>query len=372
MASLMILTVSMMSMASAHDQDLEAPALESSLFRELAERGEIHIDPREPPVRRDMYWQKRQVGGDSVVPTTTAVESTSTSSPSSAADPPMTSENSSTETATPLSPSAASSSTAISPSITVVTTPLPSPFDTSIGSNFTDSACPQFFSDFLNNATFQSCVPVSLLLQNSNSFFRAERSPTLLGQTLDSACNAPLAICSPLLTNIAAQLIDAANCGQDYKRQNPLVSQAYAGLIAYEPIYRATCLRDANTGNYCFSEAISNSSNSADSYIYYTALGLNMPSSAQPSCTPCLKHTMTIFAGYVENSVQPLSDTYLPSADQIDAGCGTQFVSTTNVKTGSTSHSNGASNIQHRHNSSSSRFTVALAGLAALWSMVLC
>jgi hypothetical protein len=43
---------------------------------------------------------------------------------------------------------------------------LPQPFDTSIGSNFTTgSGCPAFFSNFLNNALFQSCYPFSLLLQ---------------------------------------------------------------------------------------------------------------------------------------------------------------------------------------------------------------
>lgn len=43
--------------------------------------------------------------------------------------------------------------------------PLPRPFDTSLGNNFTTDSCPQFFNDFLTNQTFLDCLPFSLLLQ---------------------------------------------------------------------------------------------------------------------------------------------------------------------------------------------------------------
>ena len=42
---------------------------------------------------------------------------------------------------------------------------LPTPFDTSLGNNFTSPSCPAFFQSFLSNATFQDCLPFSLLLQ---------------------------------------------------------------------------------------------------------------------------------------------------------------------------------------------------------------
>ncbi|KAI1622631.1 hypothetical protein EDD37DRAFT_611045 [Exophiala viscosa] len=317
--------------------EVDALVYESSYFQELAVRGEIHIDMTEPPLIRDIHIQRRQ---DSVVPTSVS-EATSTSDSSAASTSSTTSSSSSaaatslaiaTDTSTTVSPTAVS--TSISPSVTVVTTPLPSPFDTSIGSNFTVSSCPTFFSTFLSNSTFQSCVPVSLLLQNSNSFFRAERSTTLLTQTLDSACNAPLAICSPLMANLASELIADANCGADYKLQNPLVSQAYAGLLAYEPLYRATCLQDSTSGAYCFAEAVTNTTNDADAYPYYTALGLNMPAGASPTCSQCLKDTMSIFAGYAQATNQPLASTYLGCAAQVDVACGSGFAAT-DIKVGS-------------------------------------
>lgn len=43
--------------------------------------------------------------------------------------------------------------------------PLPSPFDSTLGNNFTSPSCPEFFDSFLNNATFQQCHPFSMLLQ---------------------------------------------------------------------------------------------------------------------------------------------------------------------------------------------------------------
>ena len=45
--------------------------------------------------------------------------------------------------------------------------PLPSPFDSSLGNNFTSRSCPQFFQNFLSNQSFQECLPFSLLLQVS-------------------------------------------------------------------------------------------------------------------------------------------------------------------------------------------------------------
>lgn len=206
-------------------------------------------------------------------------------------------------------------------------TGLPSPFDTSLGSNFTDSTCPTYFSTFLSDSTFLSCLPMSLLLQNSMSFFQAARSPSLLRKTLDTSCSASLAVCSPLMSKFAEQLISQGNCQDDCQRQNPLVMQAYAGLQAYEPLYQATCLKDNATGAYWFSEAM-DSDNADDSYPYYTAIGLQLPAGSEPSCTDGLKATMSIFAGYAVQQNQPLSNTYLSCASQVNSKCGSDFATT--------------------------------------------
>ena len=204
---------------------------------------------------------------------------------------------------------------------------LPRPFDTSLGSNFTDTTCPTFFQRFLNDVTFQSCLPVSLLLQNSMSFFQTARSSSSLQLTLDQSCSASLAVCSPLMSKLAGDLISLSNCHTDYVRENPLVLQAYAGLRAYEPLYKATCLKNETTDEYCFVEAM-DTPNEDDSYPYYTAVGMQLPNGSSPTCSPCLKRTSEVFAGYAVQKEQPLSDTYLGSATQINSQCGANFAST--------------------------------------------
>jgi hypothetical protein len=52
------------------------------------------------------------------------------------------------------------------------------------------------------------------------------------------------------MDNMARELIAPNNCGVDYQNDNPQVLQAYNGLIAYEPLYQASCLRD-DEGSFC-------------------------------------------------------------------------------------------------------------------------
>lgn len=104
--------------------------------------------------------------------------------------------------------------------------------------------------------------------------------------------------------------------------------QAYNGLIAYEAVHRATCLKNRGTGSYCFTEAILNSSNPTDFYPYYTAIGMSLPATIQPSCTECLRNVMEVYASYAEDGSQPLAKTYLPCANQVTSDCGAEFART--------------------------------------------
>jgi hypothetical protein len=87
--------------------------------------------------------------------------------------------------------------------------------------------------------------------QNSQSFFQAEKSIVRITQALDATCNVNLQACVSSMAGFARALKLDNNCGQDYKNQNPLVVQAYQGLLAYEPLYRAGCLKATSTGSYC-------------------------------------------------------------------------------------------------------------------------
>ncbi|KAK3069549.1 hypothetical protein LTR53_012017 [Teratosphaeriaceae sp. CCFEE 6253] len=202
---------------------------------------------------------------------------------------------------------------------------LPSPFDSTMGNNFTSPDCPAFFQSFLTNDTFRQCLPLSLLLQTSAGFFAASRSPVLLARTLDATCHVDPLLCTPLMATLAASLQQDANCGADLAMGNPTVLQAYNGLTAYQPVYQAGCLTDAD-GRYCFANAIANTTAGGSSYVYYLPLGVPLPAGTVPACDACLQNTMAIFAAAAGNRSSSLNDDYTAAAQQVDASCGPEFV----------------------------------------------
>lgn len=182
---------------------------------------------------------------------------------------------------------------------------------------------------FLGAADFKACLPFSLLLQNSNSFFQAEKSLVTVSQALDATCAANVTSCKDVMQTYARGLRADTGCGADFGLQNPLVLQAYNGFTAYEPLYYAGCLKSTSNGNnYCFANAVTNTSSPTDPYVYYLPLGINLPGGSRPTCDECLVNTMHIFQQAAGNSSQPASGTYVPAAQQIDLSCGPTFVNT--------------------------------------------
>lgn len=281
--------------------DVEAHIKRSPELRRLAKKGEILTAP-------DIDLSPREVKSSAGL-TVTAASST---------------EASAFATATAASTTAA--------------TALPS-VDVSIGSNYTTDSCPTFLKSFISNSTFKACEPISLLLQNSKSFFDAQASPLLMSLTLDASCGANASVCVPLMESLADDLTKDSNCGQDYRNSNPVVTQLYTGLISYVPIDQATCIKSNSTGAYCFADAITNEDNPSDSYPYYIALGIDLPGGSSPTCNNCLKRTMAVFAAAAGNSSQPVSSTYSNAAELINVQCGPNFVNTTVSTTSSSSRS---------------------------------
>ncbi|KKZ62215.1 hypothetical protein EMCG_03353 [[Emmonsia] crescens] len=218
-------------------------------------------------------------------------------------------------------------------------TPHPSPFDSNLGSNFTNPACESFFQSFISNSSFQDCLAISLLLQSSLSFFEASRSVVRLARTLDAACSVPRDSCNALMNDLASELASKDVCGEDLKLQQPVAIQAHNGLRSYGTIHDATCLKNPDTDNYCFSDALTNTTTPANSYIYYLPLGMPLPGSSRLTCNKCLQATMQSFSRAAMADNQPISRTYLPAAQQINIVCGPSFVEAA-VKLGS---ENGAS-----------------------------
>ncbi|CAD6456719.1 5f493113-6eb7-49fd-9771-bfc1267d449f [Sclerotinia trifoliorum] len=202
---------------------------------------------------------------------------------------------------------------------------LPTPFDSGFTSNVT-STCSSFMMNFLADDSFKACLPFSLLLQNSNSFFQASKSIVRITQTLDASCSANSQSCSNLMNSIASNITSPNACSTDLTAANPLVTQARLGLLAYSSLYTASCLKDPINGAYCYAQAVTNTSSPTDSYIYYLPVNVSLPGGSQPTCNSCLKNTMAIFeqAGAVRSSA--IAGTYEQAAGMINVQCGPGFV----------------------------------------------
>ena len=175
------------------------------------------------------------------------------------------------------------------------------------------------------------------------AFFDASRSVANITQVLSASCNVVSPACSALMSSYAINVRSPSYCSNDYNLQNPVVRQAYNGLLAYDVLYRASCLHAQPTASnnqssdYCFADAVTNTTAPSDSYIYYLALGIAMPGGSQPTCNQCLKDTMGVLATQAGNQSQPVSYVYAQGAQLINQQCGPNYVD------GSASSGNGAS-----------------------------
>lgn len=101
-------------------------------------------------------------------------------------------------------------------------------------------------------------------------------------------------------------------------------------MIAYQPLYVASCLTDQDTGSYCYANAITNLTTTANVYFYYLPLNNSLPgSSSVPSCNWCLQQTMAVFRSASADRNMPIANTYLSAAQQVDTICGPAFVNDT-------------------------------------------
>ncbi|KAJ5508860.1 hypothetical protein N7527_011003 [Penicillium freii] len=214
------------------------------------------------------------------------------------------------------------------------TTEIPKPFDT-LSYNFGNSTtCIDFFAKWRANTTITNCNAISLLIENSNAFFHTLNSAPATSRILDTSCSANVTQCASIMTSLAADLLKPDNCGDDYENDNSVVKGTYRDLVAYEPMYRATCLTNPSTKNYCFVDAVSNSTVPDDYSVYLMPLGTPLSSGDVPTCNKCLKATMELFSGWARRDGQSLDSTYLPSAKIVNAHCGDEFA-WTNITVGS-------------------------------------
>ncbi|GLA71801.1 hypothetical protein AtubIFM55763_002283 [Aspergillus tubingensis] len=205
------------------------------------------------------------------------------------------------------------------------TSTFPTAFDTSLTNNFTTTTCSTFFHTLLTNSTLTTCHAISLLLRDSTSFFHALTSAPTTSSILDTACASDLSTCSTALTTLATSLLQSSTCLHDYNAGNQAVVSLYTDLIVYAPIYRATCLQSPTTNNYCFVDAVTNTTNAVDYDVYFVPYGSAISSKPWPTCNECLQATLNVYKEYASVDGQPLAGSYLPTARGVNGVCGEGF-----------------------------------------------
>ncbi|KAK3302425.1 uncharacterized protein B0T15DRAFT_496889 [Chaetomium strumarium] len=287
----------------------------------------VIIDDQTPPSQEGQRWNvlpEQEIRGLRMrgQHTTESPESTESSQPS------RTSEGGSVTTTFSI---AVGTLIPTSTSTTASASPLPSILD-SLASNFTagpdgqPAPCPIFINNFLNDPTFKKCYPLSMLFDNSKSFFQAQRTPVSITRTLDATCAANVTLCNDYMQQLAQNLTKPENCGADFEREQPAVVDAYLAMAAYAPVYSAGCLKDPDTGAYCYANAVTNGTNYSTTYFYFLPLNRTLPGSTVPACGDCLQQTMAQFQAATADRRQMIARTYVEAAKQVNTICGPGFV----------------------------------------------
>ncbi|KAL1888575.1 hypothetical protein Cpir12675_006120 [Ceratocystis pirilliformis] len=212
---------------------------------------------------------------------------------------------------------------------------LPSPMDENLNYNFTTNggkSCPAFLNSLLNDEQFTACYPISMLLKGSHSFFSAQRQLQTVVRVLDTSCDVDFDTCKAYLKQKALDLTGPKNCAEEYHNDASNIMMVYWGLIAYEPLYKATCIRDPETSMYCYANAVTNTSTTGNAYTYFMPLNSSFPATAEPSCNTCLQKTMAVFQSFTNDASQPVAYNYGPAAKIINNACGQGFVNQTSLK----------------------------------------
>lgn len=169
--------------------------------------------------------------------------------------------------------------------------------------------------------------------QGSQSFFQAQRSLVSLTRVLDVSCSPNVTFCATYLSSLASDLLSDSNCGPDYRNGHTVVRNAYVAMIAYAPVYSATCLKDTTTQGseegYCYANAVMNFTNPSSVYVYHLALNVSLPGSTVPTCGGCLRETMQVYHEAAADRRQPVAGVYVKAAKMVNVVCGVGFVNET-------------------------------------------
>jgi hypothetical protein len=100
-------------------------------------------------------------------------------------------------------------------------------------------------------------------------------------------------------------------------------------LQAYRVMRDAACLPDPATNTFCYLNAVRNP-DPTELYFYQLPLGVGLPPTADPKCSPCTGSVLSIYAQALsdptqEASLTDLKETYQPAAALAIQSCGSAY-----------------------------------------------
>lgn len=101
------------------------------------------------------------------------------------------------------------------------------------------------------------------------------------------------------------------------------------GMRAYRTVYEAACLTDPDTSAFCYANAITNLTTTANVYLYFLPLNSTYPARAEPTCGWCTSATMGVYQNATADRASSIARTYESAADRVNEVCGSDFVNTT-------------------------------------------
>jgi hypothetical protein len=100
-------------------------------------------------------------------------------------------------------------------------------------------------------------------------------------------------------------------------------------LQAYGVMRDAACIPDPATNTFCYLNAVRNP-DPTELYFYQLPLGIGLPSTANPMCSPCTSSVLSIYAHALsdpdqEDSLTGLKQTYESAAAAAIQSCGSTY-----------------------------------------------
>ena len=254
------------------------------------------------------------------------------------------------------------------PDSPVLPTPFVQPFDTTLSTDFVSASCQTFFANLTQSLSFRQCRPFSLLISTSQEFLAAQSNLTLLTSIIYGTCSTTPseADCTSRMNDLAIELKGV--CSAELNDGHAMAWDAFNGMKNYAMMREAACLRNLRTNAYCYADAIAGSPPS-DIYFYQLPLGTPLPGTTvtttsvgasstaskvaeeeqlakraskdektniTPTCSPCTRSLMDVYATYAQNSSLLISTTYASAQRALEETCGSGYASAVSAATAST------------------------------------